>query len=527
VGSKASIPSNVPPLPRPAITGWLVAALFILCVGVAAVPIFNHQTLSINDYLNHLARSDVLLRYHSDPAYSRFFVPNWSLVPDLAFDLWVVFLGQFLPVELAGKLFVAATLALLLSGVILLHRTVFEKWSLWPFLAVPLLYNRLLLVGLLNFLFGVGLWLHILALWIYLRPARAAIRGPLLSIAALALLVVHLFAFAILAVTIGVYELVIFSSSNQTWPKRLGDLIVGATPFLLGGGILALFSPHTSGSSLIRYRDFPTRILGFAAPILYDWRADIVCFAILLGLVTWALSARAIRFNRPLGAGVFALFVLQFFMPNVIMTAEGADRRLPIPMMLLAIAASDPKDASHRQCFALIFATGAFFVLRISTVEARWSRDQPVYADARAGLASIPAGARVATAFPPHSFDDFSAPAIALYYIPVWEVVSRGGFTPTIFAFPTQHPLVLAPSYAALASVAPPGEIWRAFVARDDKTVCPANPALMAGLTGYDYVAFLDRGRYAVCNTPAFQPFYDGPYVRIYRIAKPATLRSQ
>jgi hypothetical protein len=214
-------------------------------------------------------------------------------------------------------------------------------------------------------------------------------------------------------------------------------------------------------------------------------------------------------------------------MPNVIMTAEGADRRIPIPMMLLAIAASDPKDASHRQCFALIFATGAIFVLRIATVEARWSRDQPVYADARAGLSSIPAGAQVATAFPPDSFDDFSAPAIALYYILVWEVVSRGGFTPTIFAFPTQHPLILAPSYAALASGAPPGEIWRAFVVRDDKTVCPANPTLMAGLMGYDYVAFLDRRRYAVCNTPAFQPFYDGPYVRIYRIAKAATPRSQ
>jgi hypothetical protein len=517
----------VPPLPRPPINGWLVAALFILCVGVAVVPIFDHQTLSINDYLNHLARSDVLLRYHSDPAYSRFFVPNWSLLPNLAIDLWILFLGQFLPVELAGKLFVAATLALLLSGVIVLHRTVFKKWSLWPFLAVPLLYNRLLLVGLLNFIFGVGLWLHILALWIYLRPARAAIRAPLLSIAALIVLVVHLFAFGILAVAIGAYELVIFFSSNQTWPKRLSDLMVGAAPFLLGAGILAWFSPHTSGSTLIRYRDLPTRILGFAAPILYDWRADIVCFAILLGLVTWALSTRAIRFNFPLAAGVFALFVLQFFMPNVVMTAEGADHRIPIPMMLLAIAASDAKTASQRQCFALIFATGAIFVVRIATVEARWSRDQPVYADARAGLSSIPAGARVATAFPPDSFDDFSAPAIALNYIPVWEVVSRGGFTSTIFAFPTQHPLVLTPRYAALASAAPPDEIWRAFVVPDDKTECPATPGIMAGLMGYDYVAFLYRRQYAVCNTPAFQPFYDGRYVRIYRIAKTAALRSQ
>jgi hypothetical protein len=519
--------STAPERLGPVVNGWVVAALMILSVGITIVPVFSNRTLSINDYLNHLARADVLLHYHDDPAYPRFFILNWSPIPNLALDLWVLLLGQFLPVELAGKLFVAATLALLLSGVILLHRVVFNKWSLWPFLAMLLLYNRLLLVGLLNFLFGIGLWLHILALWIYIRPARAAIRAPVLSIAALSVFFVHLFAFAILAVTIGIYELVIFASSSQPWRKRLTNLIVGAAPFVLVIGIFALLSPHGSGSSVIKYRDLATRILGFAAPILYDWRADAVCFVIVAALVLWALSTGAIRFNRPLIAGVFTLFVLQFCMPNVIMTGEGGDRRIPIPMMLLAIAASDPKTASPRQCFALIFATGAIFALRVATVEARWSADQPIYADARAGLSSIPAGARVATAFPPDSFDDFSTPGIALYYIPVWEVVSRGGFVPTIFAFPEQHPLLMTPSYAALASAAPSDEIWRAFVVSDDKTACAANSALVAGLSGYDYVAFLDRKRYGVCDTPAFQPFYDGRYVRIYRIARAAALRPQ
>jgi hypothetical protein len=526
--SQGSVSSTAPDRQHgPVVNGRVVAALIILSIGIAIVPVFSNHTLSINDYLNHLARADVLLHYQHDPAYCRFFISNWSPIPNLALDLWVFVLGQFLPVELAGKLFVAATLALLLSGVILLHRVVFKKWSLWPFLALLMLYNRLLLVGLLNFLFGVGLWLHVLALWIHVRPARAALRAPVLSIATLIVFFVHLFAFAILAGTIGIYELVIFASSRQTWRKRLGDLIVGAVPFALVIGIFALLSPHGSGPSVIEYRDLATRVLGFAAPILYDWRADTVGFAIVLALALWALFTASIRFNRPLTAGVFGLFALQFCMPNVIMTGEGGDRRIPIPMMLLAIAASDPKTASPRQCFALIFATGAFFALRIATVEARWSLDQPIYADARAGLSLIPAGARVATAFPPDSFDDFSAPAIALYYIPVWEVVSRGGFAPTIFAFPTQHPLLMKPGYAALASAAPPDQIWRAFVVTDGKTACAPNSGLTAALSGYDYVAFLDRKRYAVCDSPAFQPIYNGRYVRIYRITRAADLRPQ
>ena len=144
----------------------------LVCVGVATIPIFSDRYLSINDYLNHLARGAVLLNYHSNPAFAQFFAPNWQMLPNLALDVWILGLGQILPVDIAGKLFVAATLALMLGGIICLHRVTFEKWSLWPFLAIVLLYNRLLLIGLLNFLFGIGLWLFVLSLWIYLRPGR-------------------------------------------------------------------------------------------------------------------------------------------------------------------------------------------------------------------------------------------------------------------------------------------------------------------------------------------------------------------
>jgi hypothetical protein len=58
--------------------------------------------------------------------------------------------------EIAGKLFVAASFAMMLGGTICLHRVTFEKSSLWPFLAIVLLYNRLLLVGLLNCLLGLA-----------------------------------------------------------------------------------------------------------------------------------------------------------------------------------------------------------------------------------------------------------------------------------------------------------------------------------------------------------------------------------
>lgn len=516
-----SIAPVLPPavMGRVTVNGWLIFGLFVACVGVATIPIYSDRYLSINDYLNHLARGAVLLNYHSNPAFAEFFAPNWQVLPNLAFDLWIVGFGQILPVEIAGKLFVAATLALMLGGTICLHRVTFEKWSLWPFLAVVLLYNRLLLVGLINFLFGVGLSLFVLSLWIYLRPGRPLLRASALTVGALAVFFVHLFAFGILAVTIAAYELVIFSSGARPLHKRLLDLVAGGIPFLLVITILVVFSPHSDGSTIFRYRDIGTRILGFAAPILYDWRVDAACYVVLFVIGAWAVLRRAIRVNWPLAAGVIALFALQFCVPNVIMTAEGGDRRIPIPMMLLAIAATDPKNASRQLRLAFVLATGATFAFRTITIQQHWSQDQPAYAVVSAALSRIPAGARVATAFPPDVFDDFSAPMVALSFMPVWDIVPQGGFTQTLFASPTQQPLVLNPKYAALAAATPPDDIWQAFVVGTGAAAaCAPRSRLISALRGYDYVIFVDRRTFRVCDSPLLQPIVDGPYVQVFRV---------
>lgn len=503
---------------RAAISGWLVAGLFVVSVGLAALPIFSNRFLSINDYLNHLARSDVLLHFNSKAAFSRFYTPHWRILPNLALDLWVFGFGQLLPVDPAGKLFVAVTLATVLGGVLILHRVTFNKWSLWSFLAIVLLYNRLLLVGIVNYLFGIGLWLLVLSLWIKLRQRHPLIRVSALSLGALAVFFVHLFAFGILAVTIAAYELVVFSSGRRPFAKRVVDLFVAALPFLPAIALLVLFSPHSTSSAIIRYRDLWTRILAFAAPILYNWRIEAICYFVLGMLVLWTVLTGAIRFDRRLAAGVIALFVLQFCIPNVIMTAEGADRRIPIPMMLLAIAATDPKKASRQQCLALILATSATFAFRVATVEDRWSRDQPAYATAWSALSKIPPGARMATAFAPDVFDSFSTPEIALYYLPVWRVVPQGGFTQTLFASPTQQPLILTPNYARLAAATSASDIWQAFVIGSGTAACKPAPKLIAALHEYDYVAFVDRGKFLVCGNRLLRPVVNGHYVQVFLV---------
>jgi hypothetical protein len=126
--------------------------------------------------------------------------------------------------------------------------------------------------------------------------------------------------------------------------------------------------------------------------------------------------------------------------------------------------------------------------------------------------------ARVATALAPDVFDNFAAPMLALSYIPVWNIVPQGGFTQTLFASPTQQPLVLNPKYEALAGATPPSDIWQAFVVGTGAAACAPASRLISALRGYDYVIFVDRRNFRVCDNSLLQPMVDGRYVQVFRV---------
>ena len=121
------------------------------------------------------------------------------------------------------------------------------------------------------------------------EPATTTDPRVALSLGALAVFFVHLFAFGILAVTVAAYELVVFSTKRGPFAKRVIDLFVAALPFLPAIALLILFSPHSSSSAIIKYRDLWTRILAFAAPILYDWHSEAVSYCILGALLLWVV----------------------------------------------------------------------------------------------------------------------------------------------------------------------------------------------------------------------------------------------
>jgi hypothetical protein len=140
-----------------------VAALFVLLLAITSIPIVLHPWPPMSDYINHLARMQVIANINTDPDLARFYEIDWQLIPNLMMDLIVPSLTRVMNIYVAGQTYTIASFVLILSGTVALHRQLFGRWSVLPLIAFPLLYNNVFLVGTMNYVFGIGLALWALA----------------------------------------------------------------------------------------------------------------------------------------------------------------------------------------------------------------------------------------------------------------------------------------------------------------------------------------------------------------------------
>src|SRR5438876_531865 len=151
-------------------SGLQTAVLFVVFALVASIPVITHPVPPLTDYVNHLARVHVIATIGTDSDLSRFYEIDWQIIPNLMMDLVIPQLERFMSVYHAGQVFTVATFVLILSGTVALNRALFGSWSVLPLVAFPLLYNHVFLVGVMTYMFGLGL-----ALWALAAIAAAAI----------------------------------------------------------------------------------------------------------------------------------------------------------------------------------------------------------------------------------------------------------------------------------------------------------------------------------------------------------------
>src|SRR5262249_24763265 len=189
---------------------------------VPSIPATPPPPPPLSDYVNHLARMHVIATIGNDPDLSRFYEIDWQIVPNLMMDLVVPRLARFMTVYHAGQVFTVATFVLILSGTLALNRALFGAWSVLPLVGFPLLYNHIFLVGVMNYMFGIGLALWALAAWVWLRERMWPLRLVVSTAFVLTIFFCHLFAVGLYGLGLFAIELHrLWESHDRCSPRRV------------------------------------------------------------------------------------------------------------------------------------------------------------------------------------------------------------------------------------------------------------------------------------------------------------------
>jgi hypothetical protein len=483
------------------------AAIFAALLALCCVPLFSSVLPPLVDYPNHLARMHLLAE-----GGNQYYAVHWAPLPNLAADALIPLLARAMPLMLAGKVFLVLIFALIAGGVVWLNRIVSGGWRLWPMLVFLFLYNRIFLWGFINDLFGLGIALCGLSLWLQLEMRPTAWRIVVSCVVALACFFSHLVAFGVYALAIAGVELAPGWREwrGRQWLPLAGRIGVAAAQFVIPAAIfLVWWEPGAGGA--VSYAGFARKFdLLFSVFDNYSRPFDVTCF-VLMALALAMLAATRRLGLAPRMAGALALaFVAYLLLPSQLLSGTGADHRLPLALFLLLIAGSAPR-LGRREAVVAASAAAVMLAVRLGVIESVWLRADKAYAADFAVLDRLPEGAKLAVAYPA---GEENAQAIPLLHLPTLAAARREAFVPTVFAQPAQQPLVLTLPAQALAPLSVAPAWWLTFVDHDPVTRNLLGPALAQ----YGYVVFLDKDPFDLPPDPCLQPVAAEPRFKLAAI---------
>jgi MFS family permease len=414
---------------------WETVVLYLALAAAALFPVFAVPFPPLADLPNHLARAHIMAELPGDPALQQHYALAWQLLSFQVGDLVLPPLVKWFGVEPAARIFVAASFATLLAGVVALHRVLFGRVGAWPLLAFLLLYNFMLGWGLLSYLFSAGLALILLAAWIQTAPREGPMRSAAFAGAALVLFCCHFLAFAVFALTVLAFELRRWRDDRARLLRRL---VLSGAIFVVPA-LLFLLAPRAAVPMVNDYGDGNDKVRAVLAPfnLYFGWQDLLLAFlAFLLAVI--GIWRRRFPVAVALRWPVIAVGVAALLMPSQLMSVWGSDFRLPTVFLLMLIAATDLPWQRRGAAAVFVAAVAALMLVRVATVTADWRRLDADIGEFRAALGVIDRGSRVVVA---QSLDDDRVPPVPSLYpyrhFAAFAVIDRDVFLPHLFSAAT------------------------------------------------------------------------------------------
>lgn len=458
----------------------LTVALLLLLLPLALV-----EMPPLLDYPNHLARVDVLLNFRTDPFLAEHYTASAKPVPNLLMEAVLLPLASLLPLYVAGRVYVALAVALTLFSVILLHRTLFGRWSLWPLCGALFVYNATLIGGFMSFSLGIPLMLIGVSLWI----GQEGRRWQLSIGAGFALFLYFSHAIVLLA-----YALCLFGveATKYVGPGRVPFTVAAVRRDALRfAGLLAvpvlLFASTVAGQlidsdaaavgtrdqspllilkqvywrlkKLTELRHWGYRLNDMLAPVLnYNTLLDAATLLLVVGGVAVAAATKRLRVSRPMMLTV-VMFVVGFFLiPDPFFGTYFVSIRFWILAALLLIAGTDLRFSGPRAAAAFAVGLLALLGARTAVLTANWYGYQEDVADLRRAMERIEPGSHVLVAWagqeagccntreflttqPPWRSALVALPSLG--HLPALITVERRAYVPVLFSHPGKQPLTV------------------------------------------------------------------------------------
>lgn len=421
-----------------------VALPLLLFFLIAAWPILHVQIPPLGDYVNHLARMYVIADAGRDAQLARFYAVRWKLIPNLAMDLVVPPLAGAVGIYWAGKVFVLFAFALILTGAQAVHRALFQRFGPGPLAAALFLYTEFTSLGLLNYIFGIGVALWGLACWIALRGSHPAARAGVSLLFVAVLFLCHFSALGLYGTSLAAYE------AWVAWSSRPGrrHLLAGAAsllgPFVVVPFLLAAGPRPAAMLGGIEWRLWP-KVQGvlFLAKTYYHWY-DVFTGLAIAACVAIAWQQRRLRLHP---AGWFLLAVaaaVYLALPYAAMSAFHVDDRYLVGAVLMLCGFL--RWTSVRQG-AFLAALAGLLLLRVGGVELASERLNTIVAAVQRSLALVKPGSKILVAYSGKDIPMYDT----LDELPCLAIIERSSLVSNAFADPTQQVLEVKQPYRAFA----------------------------------------------------------------------------
>src|SRR5450755_2093946 len=514
-----------PSLPRfrsSGISGVQIAILFAALTLLISIPIWTHPLPPLSDYVNHLARMQVIATLPTNPLLANFYEINWQVIPNLTMDLIVPQLARIMNIYLAGQVFIVAMFALIISGTLALNRALIGRWTVLPLFAVPLLYNYIFLVGLMNYLFGIGVALWALAGWVVLRDRVWPIRLVWSIVCVVALFFCHLSALGIYGIGILSFALLRLWERRLKpgWTGRLIDFVVSGLPFLAAAPLM--YASPTLQLISNTYWDQRGKIDGLMY-VIADY-SDIVAFgliAVMASGIVWAVRHHVLRIH-PLILVLLVIGGLVYFnLPRIMFDTYMTDQRVPIGVAFMLFACGDLELRRRLVRRAFMIVLIVLITARLIEIDYNWSQLSDSTSEFRSSVRRIAPGSKVFVAYADRAYGE-DVRDLGLVHAACIATIERSALVTTVFTVPGKQVLHVRPEYRDYADLrdGTPPAVAQLIVAADHPL--PWMPAFWLNWTKFDYLYVLFTEDEAPNPDPSrLKLIADGDRFQLYRILKP------